>query len=410
MRGVIADTSSQKLLLANGQRSLAACADSVHGRKLQAQAADRRAATIAQLRIEQRGRRQLDSTTVLATSHKSQLEGVTTEANAKTLFESKIKCILEPEVTQGPYYVSGELIRTDIRERQAGVDLYTELQIIDVNTCEPVENFYLDFWHCNSTGVYSGVVAKGNGDSSDRANINTTFHRGLAPTNAEGLVTFRTIFPGHYAGRAPHIHVLGTHNGNVLKNHTYVGGVAAHVGQIFFDQSLIASVEATTAYVANKQSLTTNDKDRVLAQSAATGFDPFVEYALLGDNIEDGIFSWISIGIDMAISKSVLGAATLTATGGVSNAKNAGTGDNLGGKQPDEGRGLPPADGFANSSTESPASSSPTSPPPKPHHSYLGRNLAILFLCALVFLMSPYNRWIPIPCRPEPAYTPISQS
>ncbi|KAF1323083.1 hypothetical protein FI667_g10813, partial [Globisporangium splendens] len=326
MRGTAADTSSRKLLLANGQRSLAARADSVHGRRLQDQATDRRAATIAQLRSERLGRRQLDSTTVLATNHKSELEGVTTETDAKTLFGSTPKCILEPEVTQGPYYVSGELTRTDIREKQAGIGLYTDLQIIDVNTCEPVENLYLDFWHCNATGVYSGVVTKGNGDSSDRANINTTFHRGLAPTNAEGLATFRTTFSGHYAGRAPYIHVLGTHNGTVLSNKTYVGGVVAHVGRIFFDQNLIASVEATTAYAVNKQPLASNDKDRTFAQSAATGYDPVVEYALLGDKIEDGIFSWISIGVDMATSKSVSGAATLTATGGVANAKNERTG------------------------------------------------------------------------------------
>ncbi|GMF26970.1 unnamed protein product [Phytophthora lilii] len=40
---------------------------------------------------------------------------------------------------QGPYYVNGEPVRSDIREDQEGASLYAEVQIIDVNTCESVE-------------------------------------------------------------------------------------------------------------------------------------------------------------------------------------------------------------------------------------------------------------------------------
>ncbi|KAE9260698.1 hypothetical protein PF008_g33037, partial [Phytophthora fragariae] len=41
--------------------------------------------------------------------------------NSSELFGDDVKCILEPEVTQGPYYVNGELVRSDIREDQEGV-------------------------------------------------------------------------------------------------------------------------------------------------------------------------------------------------------------------------------------------------------------------------------------------------
>lgn len=67
--------------------------------------------------------------------------------------------------------VQGEYVRSDVREDQDGVDLYVDVELIDVNTCEPVPNLYMDFWHANATGVYSGVVANGNGDSSVTANL-----------------------------------------------------------------------------------------------------------------------------------------------------------------------------------------------------------------------------------------------
>lgn len=54
--------------------------------------------------------------------------------------------MLSPEVTEGPYYVAGEYIREDVTDGQAGVDLHLELQVLDVNTCEPVANAYTEIW------------------------------------------------------------------------------------------------------------------------------------------------------------------------------------------------------------------------------------------------------------------------
>jgi protocatechuate 3,4-dioxygenase beta subunit len=50
--------------------------------------------------------------------------------------------------------VDGELIRRDIREIQGGVKLFADVQIVDVNTCEPVPNMYLDWWHGMLTICY----------------------------------------------------------------------------------------------------------------------------------------------------------------------------------------------------------------------------------------------------------------
>ncbi|GLE03438.1 hypothetical protein PINS_up012340 [Pythium insidiosum] len=278
----------------------------------------RRLEMIERLRSE-RAPRRLAAADVLARSHRSNLTGITPTVDPASIFAAKPACVLEPEVTEGPYYVRGELVRNDIRESQTGIDLFVDLQFIDVNTCQPVPQLYVDFWHCNSTGVYSGVVANGNGDSSDRSNIDTTFARGLAPTDDSGFVQFTTKFPGHYTGRATHIHIIGNHGGTLLPNNTYAGASVSNVGQIFFDQDLISAVEQTAPYTANRQRLTTNVQDFILRQEAATNFDPVMQYVYLGDRLEDGIFAWISIGVDMKIAKSVSAASTLTANGGVAN-------------------------------------------------------------------------------------------
>ncbi|RLN49004.1 hypothetical protein BBJ28_00025626 [Nothophytophthora sp. Chile5] len=332
-----AQLAQHQRFLLDSKRALEGCASSESGRKLQERAIARRASKIDQLRAQQR---RLDLASALSTSHKSNLTDVTTNTAASELFGDQVKCVLEPEATQGPYYVSGELIRSDIREDQDGVDLYTELQIIDVNTCTPVENLYLDFWHCNATGVYSGIVASGNGDSTDVSNVNTTFMRGLSPTDADGLVSFTTTFPGHYTGRATHVHVLGSCNGTVLENNTYSGGLTSHVGQIFFDQDLITAVESTGVYATNSQETTLNSVDNILSGETATGFDPFVEYAYLGDTVEAGIFAWISIGVDMTLANTISAAGTLTADGGVqsSNGMSGGPPGSLAG-------GMPPMEG-----------------------------------------------------------------
>jgi hypothetical protein len=133
-----------------------------------------------------------------------------------------------------------------------------------------------------------------------------------------------TIFPGHYTGRATHIHLLA-HNTNdtiVRTNGTILGSNhtahSSHVGQIFFDQSLISKVEALSPYIENTQNLTLNADDSIL-ENEADGSDPFVEYVLLGDSVSDGIMAWIRIGIDPIKDDSTESAATYYENGGVTN-------------------------------------------------------------------------------------------
>lgn len=255
------------------------------------------------------------------------MTGITPDTDPSILFTGgNSSCVLSPEVTQGPYWVEGELVRLDNTDGQEGVPLTLDVQIIDVNTCNPVPNAYLEMWHCNSTGVYSGVSANGNGNSAnDTSNLNATFLRGIQPANRDGVVTFDTIFPGHYTGRTTHTHVLAHINATLLPNNTLAGGSISHVGQLFYDQALISQVEEVAPYNTNTQELTLNTEDSILAEEAED-VDPFPQYVFLGDDVSDGVFGWIAFGLDATAAYNITPAATWTENGGVANNNSMGGG------------------------------------------------------------------------------------
>lgn len=246
--------------------------------------------------------------------------------------------------------VAGEYVRENVIEEQEGLNIVLDYQVIDVETCDPVPNVYLEMWHCNSTGVYSGVIAGGNGDQSDETNIDNTWLRGIQKTNSDGVAQFESIFPGHYTGRATHIHVMVHTNATLLANHTLGSdNYASHVGQAFFDQDLIAQVETLEPYASNTQELTLNEDDSILSEEAKTdGVDPMMEYTLIGDSISDGLFAWLAFGINSTRSESVTPAAYYWKEGGVAN-ENSGAGG-------PGGAGGPPSG--------SPPGSTPGSTPP----------------------------------------------
>lgn len=213
---------------------------------------------------------------------------------------------------------------------QKGVSITLDYQVIDVDSCEAIPDAYVEIWHCNSTGVYSGVVANGNGDSSDASNINQTFLRGIQKTDADGVAQFETLFPGHYRGRATHIHIMVHTNVTELGNSTLGGDTyASHVGQTFFDQDLISAVELLSPYSTNRQQLTTNSADSIFSEEA-NGVDPVMAYTLLGDNISDGLFAWLAFGINTTYANQVKAAAHRTGSGGVDTGTSNGNDNSQG--------------------------------------------------------------------------------
>ncbi|KAF7897629.1 hypothetical protein EAF00_005857 [Botryotinia globosa] len=204
-------------------------------------------------------------TSPLPTSHLSSLDVTQSTADVEAIIFSNSSCVLQAEGEVGPSYVSGEYIRSDLRESEEDVPVVVDAEFLDISTCTGISDLYWDIWNANSTGVYSGVPGgDGNGNSADTTNIDKTFLRGLQPTDDEGVVQFTTLLLGNYTGRTNHIHVVAQVGGSILPNGTYNGGNVTHIGQLFFDQSLITQVEAVSPYSINMQELTLNADDIVL--------------------------------------------------------------------------------------------------------------------------------------------------
>jgi hypothetical protein len=163
-----------------------------------------------------------------------------------------VKCVLTPELTEGPYYVAGEKLRRDVTEGKAGTALLLKLTVVNASTCKPVKNASVEIWHCDAGGVYSGAVAN---------NPGTNFLRGVQKTNATGVATFKTIYPGWYQGRAVHIHVK-----------VHVAGTVVHTGQLFFPASVTNVVYKRTPYSAHGTTPDTlNPNDSIFRNGGSKG-------------------------------------------------------------------------------------------------------------------------------------------
>jgi protocatechuate 3,4-dioxygenase beta subunit len=157
-------------------------------------------------------------------------------------------CVIVPEVTEGPYYFDPALLRADITEGRPGLPMTLQMQVVDQG-CTPIADARVDVWHCDADGIYSGY----NGYEGE------TFMRGTQMSDADGMVTFSTVYPGWYRGRTTHIHF------KVFLNETTV-----LTGQIFFPDEVSERVYATVApYTAHTNRDTFNNEDGIAQQAGA---------------------------------------------------------------------------------------------------------------------------------------------
>jgi protocatechuate 3,4-dioxygenase beta subunit len=163
-----------------------------------------------------------------------------------------VSCVLTPELTEGPYYVSGEKLRRDITEGKPGAALLLRLTVLNASTCKPVKNAAVDVWHCDALGVYSGAAAN---------NAGSNFLRGIQKTNTGGVATFKTVYPGFYQGRAVHIHVK-----------VHIGGSVVHTGQLFFPAAVTNAVYQGAPYNAHGTTPSTlNADDSIFRNGGSKG-------------------------------------------------------------------------------------------------------------------------------------------
>ncbi len=203
---------------------------------------------------------------------------VDTTTDTSTGSSSSGSCSVSPTETAGPFPTKApsSLVTSNIVSDRTGVGFTINITIKNTNAnCAVLAGAIVDIWHCDKDGYYSEY----GGTSMQTADFTAVhFLRGRQTTNANGKVSFTSVFPGWYSGRATHIHV-----------HVYnASGTSLLVTQIAFPEgsgSAVALVNASTAngYTKGMTGYTYNASDNVFSDgvsnemstitgSVATGF------------------------------------------------------------------------------------------------------------------------------------------
>jgi protocatechuate 3,4-dioxygenase beta subunit len=202
-----------------------------------------------------------------------------------------------PEETQGPYPGDGSngpnvlgqtgVVRSDIRSSFAGlsgaadgIPLTVALTIVSAASCSPLAGRAIYLWHCDRPGRYSLY-------SSGVTNQN--YLRGVQEADANGRVTFATIFPGCYAGRWPHIHF------EVYPSLAVAASVANRIAtsQIALPKTACDQVYATSGY----ESSVTNFSQVSLASDMVFSDGASLELATMSGSVAGGLTAALTIAV-----------------------------------------------------------------------------------------------------------------
>lgn len=175
-------------------------------------------------------------------------------------------CVVTNTETLGPYptHTPTNFITQNIVSDRQGTPTTLKIYVRNVNNgCAVIKDAVVDVWHCDANGDYSEY---GNAASAH-------FLRGRQNTDANGMAAWKTIFPGWYSGRAPHIHVqiFNTAGKSLLET------------QIAFPKAECDKIYSQGAYKNRGLQNTTNERDGIFSDGVGT------EMATITGNVTDGI-------------------------------------------------------------------------------------------------------------------------
>jgi len=176
-------------------------------------------------------------------------------------------CRLTAEQEEGPFYIKGEPLRSNLVEDREGIPLVLRVQLFDMQHCTPLKNASLEIWSCDASGEYSGYDGLHMGPPPEgmgpppgmpphdhngpppgppphhTPDNEKTFLRGRQVSDEQGHVEFTTIYPGCYEGRVNHVH---------LKVRLAEGDRVVYTGQLFFPELVTDAVLAMPPYSAHQ--------------------------------------------------------------------------------------------------------------------------------------------------------------
>ena len=191
-------------------------------------------------------------------------------------------CVVAPDETEGPFptHTPASYVRSDIRDDRIGYKITNKITVVNhSNNCNALSGLLVDIWHCDAEGNYSEY-----GGTSMQSTNYTAVHflRGRQTTDSTGTVTFTSIFPGWYSGRATHIHV-----------HIYTAtGTSLKVTQIAFPEGTGTALLAVNGYTKGMTGYTYNKNDGVFSDDTAG-----IEIATVTGNVTDGFVLSINLSV-----------------------------------------------------------------------------------------------------------------
>ena len=191
-------------------------------------------------------------------------------------------CTVAPTETEGPFptKVPASYVRSDITDGKAGYPLTAKITVTNTTDgCAPLAGALVDIWHCDAEGNYSEYGGAGMQGTNYQG---VHFLRGRQVTDANGQVTFITIFPGWYSGRTTHIHV-----------HVYAAnGTSLKVAQIAFPEGAGTALAAVSGYAKGLSGYTYNKSDNVFSDDTSGA-----EIATVTGTTTDGFVLTMSLGV-----------------------------------------------------------------------------------------------------------------
>lgn len=204
-----------------------------------------------------------------------------------------------PDETAGPYPGDGSngpdvleesgIVRQDIRSSidggatADGVPLTFELTVLDLaNGGVPFAGVAVYAWHCTATGEYS-MYSPGLED--------VTYLRGVQVADADGRVSFTSIFPGCYSGRWPHIHFEVYPDAAAIND----AANAIATSQLALPEAACAAVYALPAYDGSSRNLSqiTLDSDMVFGDDGGA-----LQLASIAGDAGSGYRASLMVGVD----------------------------------------------------------------------------------------------------------------
>jgi len=198
----------------------------------------------------------------------------------RTLFPriQNLTCVAAPNTPRDDY-VANPAIRQDVTEGQVGVALTLDIGVIDVTTCQPLQDVMVEVWSPNAQGNYG-----------------ETFLRGAYTSASNGIAEFQTIFPGYTSDGANHINLM-------IHTSSAMTGSVSHVGQVFFTDRWTDVIGGGTYYGYNQNTNTRmlNAQDPNYQTANSGGYNAIVDIEEINDDWPEGISGTITVGVNPSV-------------------------------------------------------------------------------------------------------------